>query len=66
MGRGGGMLLGIGGLVSKIFRGVAIRLQGGGCYSGTLRGSLCGIFESQVGLATPQRPPPPNSTYECM
>ena len=43
MGKGWGLLLGRG--------GVAIRLQGGGCYSGTLRGSLCGIFESQGGRA---------------
>ena len=40
-GEGRGVLLGIEGSVSKIFRGVAIRLQGG-CYSSTLKGGLRG------------------------
>ena len=54
------------GSVSKIFRGVAIRLQGG-CYSWTLKGGLRRVsvwdFWVSGGSCNPQRPPP-NSTYD--
>ena len=58
---GRGVLLGIGGSVSKFFRGVAIRLQGG-CYSSTLKGGLRGGlflgFLSLRGVAQPPETPP--------
>ena len=63
-GEGRGVLLGVEGLVSKIFRGVAIRLQGG-CYSSTLKGGLRGGlflgFLSLRGVAQPPETPPPIS-----
>ena len=61
MGRGEGVLLGIGspnfleGLLSG-FRVVAIPEQ--------LGVYLFGIFESQGGRATPRDPPPPNLMYD--
>ena len=63
MGKGWGLLLGIGESVSINFRGGCYQTSGWLLFlNELLGGSLFGIFESQGGRTTP-RDPPPNSMY---